>query len=152
MLKQCLLALVLGTLVYSVAPSAIAQDNGNSDQQSAQAAPPQEGHRHHNFDPAKRTKMLTKRLNLTADQQPKVLDILKSEQSQMQSLHSDTSLSQDDRRSKMMDIHKSTRDQIRAILDPDQQKQWDEMQSRRQRWQSQRENQQQGGATPNSNQ
>ena len=51
--------------------------------------------------------MLTKQLRLTSDQQPKVLEILKSEQSQMENLRSDSSVTQDDRRSKMMEIHKS---------------------------------------------
>jgi Spy/CpxP family protein refolding chaperone len=87
--------------------------------------------------------MLTKHLKLTADQQPKVLDILKSEQSQMESLRSDASTSRDDRRSKMMDIHKASDDQIRALLDSNQQKKFDEMQAKRERWQGRR-----GGSTP----
>ncbi len=41
------------------------------------------------------------------------------------------SLSQDDRRAKMMDIHKATDAQIRGILDSTQQKKWDEMQAKR---------------------
>ena len=79
--------------------------------------------------------MLTKQLKLTSDQRPKVLDILKSEQSQMQSLHSDSSTSQEDRRSKMIEIRKSSNGQIRALLDSNQQQKWDTMQSRRQQWQ-----------------
>ena len=135
MLKQGLLALLLAAVVYTVAPFASAQDNGSNDQQSTTAgAPPEHGHGGH-FDPEKRTEMLTKQLKLTSDQQPKVLDILKSEQSQMESLRSDSSVSQDDRRSKMMDIHKTSDDQIRALLDADQQKKWDAMQSRHEQWQ-----------------
>jgi periplasmic protein CpxP/Spy len=133
MFKRCLLTLMLsGSLVVAAAPG-FSQDNSASGQQ----APPQgeAGHPHGRFDPAKRTEMLTKQLNLTSDQQPKVLDILKSEQSQMESLHSDTSLSQEDRRSKMMDIHKTSSDQIRGLLDANQQKKWDEMQSKREQWQ-----------------
>ena len=52
----------------------------------------------------------------------------------MESLHQDTSLSQQDRRTKMMDIHKSSDTQIRALLDSTQQKKWDEMQARREQW------------------
>jgi periplasmic protein CpxP/Spy len=48
----------------------------------------------------------------------------------MESLHNDASASQDDKRSKMTEIHKSSNDQIRALLDPDQQKKFNEMQSR----------------------
>jgi hypothetical protein len=46
----------------------------------------------------------------------------------MESLHQDSSLSQQDRHTKMMDIHQSTDTQIRALLDSNQQKKWDEMQ------------------------
>jgi periplasmic protein CpxP/Spy len=135
MLKQGLLALLLAALLYAVAPFASAQDNGSNDQQSNTAGAPPEHGRGGHFDPEKRTEMLTKQLKLTSDQQPKVLDILKSTQSQMQSLRSDSSVSQDDRRSKMMEIHKTSDDQIRALLDPDQQKKWDAMQSKHEQWQ-----------------
>ena len=96
--------------------------------------------------------MLNKQLKLTSDQQPKVLEILKSEQSQMEKLRSDSSLSQDDRRSKMMDIHKSSNNQIRALLDPDQQKKWDAMQSKREQWQGHHQEGQGPGAAPDSSQ
>jgi periplasmic protein CpxP/Spy len=147
MSKRNLLALTLAGLVSVATVSAVAQ-SGN-DQQStppAQSTPMQEGHGHRQFDPEKRSEMLAKHLKLTSDQQSKVLDILKSEQSQMESLHSDTSMSQDDRRSKMMDIHKTSNDQIRALLNADQQKKFDEMESRRGQW----GNHQGGGAGSNS--
>jgi periplasmic protein CpxP/Spy len=133
---RCLLAWTLFCVVGMATISAVAQDNGDSQPQPPRpAATPDHWRGRGQFDPAKRTEMLTKQLGLTSDQQPKVLDALKSEQSQMETLHSDSSLSQDDRRTKMMDIHKTTNDQVRAILDPDQQKKWDEMQSRREQWQ-----------------
>lgn len=135
MLKRCLLALMLAGLVYAVTPAVVAQDAGSNDQQAAPSGPPPEhGPGRGHMDPAKHAAMLAKRLKLNADQQSKVEEIFKSEQSQMESLHSDTSVSQQDRRSKMMDIHKSSNDQIRALLDPDQQKKWDEMQSKREEW------------------
>jgi periplasmic protein CpxP/Spy len=129
MMKHLMLALVLAGTVYSVTPS-VAQDSPSNDSRSMQAGGPNHGRGH--FDPAKRTEMLTKHLKLNSDQQAKVLDILKSQQSQMESLRADTSTPQQDRRSKMMDLHKSTDDQIRGVLDSNQQKRWDEMQSKRQ--------------------
>jgi protein CpxP len=132
MLKHCLLALTVAGLLYSVNPPALAQNNpGSSQEAPPPGAPPERGHGRGHVDPAQHAAMLAKRLKLSSDQQSKVEDIFKSEQSQMESLHSDTSLSQQDRRAKMMDIHKATSDQIRALLNPDQQKKWDEMQSRR---------------------
>lgn len=115
MLKQSLLILAAAGLISIAAPFAGAQDSN-----SQQSAPMQEngGHHHGPPDPAKRTAELTKQLNLTSDQQPKVLDALQSEHSQMESLHQDSSLSREDRHAKMMDIRKSTDDQIRGLLDP----------------------------------
>jgi len=132
MLKHCLLALTLAALVCMVMPAALAQDTGNNDQQTAPSgATSGIGSGHGHMDPAKRVAMLAKQLNLSKDQQSKVQDILKAQQSQMESLRADSSVSHEDRRSKMMELHKSTNDQIRGLLDPDQQKKWDEMQSRR---------------------
>ena len=132
MLKHSLLALMLAGFLYTQTPSLLAQDAAANSQQSAPSATaPERGEGHHHFDPAKQTQRLTKKLNLTSDQQTKVQDILTSAQSQMQSLHSDTSISQDDRRSKMMEIRKTSSGQIRALLDPTQQQKFDEMQSRR---------------------
>lgn len=154
MVKQCLLTAMLVGLIYTAVPSAIAQDSGSNDQQSAPAgAPPERGHGRGHFDPAKRAEMLGKQLNLTSDQHSKVQDILKSEQSQMQSLRQDSSVSQPDRHSKMMDIHKGSNEQIRALLDTTQQKKWDEMQSRQDQWmQGHRHGGQAQGAPPDSEQ
>lgn len=137
MSKHFLLALVAAGAITVSATFVAAQDTMSHDQQ---ASPSEEtGHMHHGMDPAKRTQELTKKLNLTSDQQGKVQSILESEKSQMQSLHQDNSMSQQDRRSKMMDIHKASSDQIRAILDSTQQKKWDEMQAKREQWMQKRD-------------
>jgi len=142
MFKHSLLTLALAGLIC--AAPAVAQNA--PDQQ-----PPATGESMHHgrgpmMDPAQRTAHLTKKLNLTADQQAKVQDIFKSEQSQMQSLHNDSSMSRQDRRAKMMDIHKTSSDQVRALLDATQQKKWDEMQANReQRWQGHHKDGQSGG-------
>jgi periplasmic protein CpxP/Spy len=151
MLKNWLLALMLAGLLYAVNPLVVAQDGGGNDAQSAPAgAPPEHGPGHGHFDPAKRTEMLTKQLNLSSDQQAKVQDILKSEQSQMQKVHEDSSASQEDRRAKMMDLHKSSNEQIRTLLNADQQKKWDAMQSRHEQWMQGHRHGQVPGGTPDS--
>ena len=152
MLKHCLLTLMLAGFVYTGVPSAVAQSGGGYDQPSAPAgAPPDHGRGPGHFDPAKHTQMLTQKLNLTSDQQSKVQDIFTSEQSQMESLRADTSVSKDDRHSKMMAIHSATNDQVRGLLDPDQQKKWDAMQSRRGQWMEHRGGgDNSGGAPPQS--
>jgi Spy/CpxP family protein refolding chaperone len=133
MFKQCFATLLAASVISIAAPLASAQDNSSNSQQQSQPSQDMGRERHGRPDPAERTAHLTKKLNLTSDQQAKVLQILQSEQSQMQSAHQDSSTSQQDRHAKMMDIRKSTDAQIRAVLDSNQQKQWDEMQANREK-------------------
>lgn len=148
MFKRCLFALMVAGLLYAMPYTSAqntSQDTGSPDQQSAPAGAPQrQGRGGRHFDPARRSEMMAKHLNLNADQQAKVQEILTSEQSQMEKLRGDSSLSQQDRRSQMMDIHKTSNDQIRALLNSDQQKKWDEMQQRRE----QRMEERHGGKAP----
>ena len=129
-MKRCLVVLVAAGAISIAAPFVAAQDTQSADQQ-AQPAQEHGGWHHGAQDPAQRTKELTKHLNLTSDQQTKVQEIFTSEKSQMEGLHQDSSLSQQDRRAKMMDIHNTTNTQVRALLDSTQQKKWDEMQAKR---------------------
>jgi protein CpxP len=130
MFKQCVLIVCCASLIAMAAPFMPAQDSPSNSQQ---ASPSQDDGRwrHGPPDPARRTQELNKQLNLTSDQQTKVQDIFQSERSQMESLRQDTSLSQQDRRAKMMEMHKNTDSQIRAVLDSTQQQKWDEMQAKR---------------------
>src|SRR3984885_9337440 len=145
MIKQSLLILATAGLI-SIAPFATAQDNPSNNQPSAPAQ--EHGRWHGHEDPAQRTAELTKKLKLTSDQQTKVQDALQSEHSQMESLHQDSSLSQQDRRTKMMDIRKSTDDQIRGVLDSTQQKKWDEMQAKHEGMHNGHGGPPEGGAPP----
>jgi protein CpxP len=141
MFKKCLLVLVAASVISVGATFAAAQDSpappasappSSNDQQAAPSGQGNGGGWHHGPpDPAQRTQELTKKLKLTSDQQTKVQEIFQTEHSQMESLRGDTAVSQQDRRTKMMDMHKNTEAQVRAILDSTQQKKWDEMQAKR---------------------
>ncbi len=133
MLKQYLLILLAVSAIVIAAPFAAAQAS-NDAPPANQPAQDNGGWHHGPPDPAERTQELTKKLKLTSDQQTKVQDLFQSEHTQMESLHQDSSLSQQDRHAKMMDIRKSTDTQVRALLDANQQKKWDEMQARRGQW------------------
>ena len=74
-----------------------------------------------------RLQNMTNQLNLSEAQQQQIKPILENESKQMQTLRDDSSLSQQDRRSKMMQIRQETAGQIKPILNADQQKQYDEM-------------------------
>lgn len=130
MFKQSLIALLAAGLLSIAMTFATAQSSPSNDQQTP---PSQENgmHRRGQMDPAERTRELTKHLNLSSDQQTKVRDIYESARSQMENLRHDSSLSQEERHTKMMEIHKNSDAQVRGLLDSAQQKKWDEMQARR---------------------
>jgi len=132
MLRNLALALIVAGLVYAAVP-VVAQDNSAPAQEAGPPSGPPE-HGHGFFDPDRRADMLTKHLQLNSDQHAKVLEILKTSQTQMESLRNDTSSSREDKHAKMMEIRKNSDDQIRGVLDANQQKKWDQMQSKRQQW------------------
>jgi periplasmic protein CpxP/Spy len=84
---------------------------------------------HGPMSPDQKLQMLTKQLNLSTDQQEKIKPILESESQQMQTLRQDSSLSGEDRMSKMRQIRQSSNEQIKPILNSDQQQKFVEMMS-----------------------
>ena len=73
--------------------------------------------------------MLTKKLNLTPDQVTQVKAIDDDTMTQAKAVHEDTSLSQADKHAKMMDIHKTAQDKIRALLTDEQKTKYDALQA-----------------------
>ena len=77
-----------------------------------------------------RLQRMSQQLNLSDAQQQQIKPILENESKQMDSLREDTSLSQQDRWSKMTQIRQETSSQIKPILNSDQQQKYEEMMSR----------------------
>jgi Spy/CpxP family protein refolding chaperone len=134
MLKRSAITLVLAFVAmtaYSFAQQENQNPPGGQDSNASGQHDRRGGGRGGWGNPAEMTKHLTEQLNLTSDQQTKVQGILEDQQKQREALMQDSSLSQDDRRAKGMELRKKTMSDIRAVLTPDQQKQFDEMQARR---------------------
>jgi Spy/CpxP family protein refolding chaperone len=72
-------------------------------------------------------KHLTKKLDLSDDQQAKLKPILEDQRKQMDDLRNDSSLSREDRFSKMREIRQNSDTQIKSVLNDDQQKNFDKM-------------------------
>jgi Spy/CpxP family protein refolding chaperone len=73
-----------------------------------------------------RLKRMSETLNLTDEQKEKIRPVLQSEADQLKAMREDTSLSQDQRREKRLQIMQATRKQIREILTPEQRAKWRE--------------------------
>ena len=110
----------------------------------AQAGPPPAGGQRGGMrmDPGQRADMLKQNLGLSDDQTAQVKTIYQDSQTKMESLRSNSSLSQDDRRSQMMDIRKAENDKINALLTPDQKTKYAAFQ------QQMRDRMRGGGGTP----
>ena len=120
MYRRFLTVVASGLLVLGVALGVNAQEAG----------PPPGGQmvRGHRMSPDEELKRLDKSLKLTDDQKASIKPILEDRQKKMESLHSDTSLSREDRMGKMHSIMEESNGKIRDALNDDQKKQFDEMQ------------------------
>ena len=96
------------------------------------------------MDPNQQVQRLTKRLNLTADQQSQLLPILTERRQQMTSIRSDSSLSAQDRHAKMRAVRESSEAKIRALLTDSQKQTYDQMQQKMHERARQRQNSGQG--------
>ena len=67
---------------------------------------------------------LAQQLNLTDDQKAKVKPILEARDKKIADLRGDTSLSPEDRRTKMQSIREETTAQMKAVLTPEQFDKW----------------------------
>lgn len=70
---------------------------------------------------------ISKQLELTEDQKPKVKTVLDEQQTKMAELRKDTSLEQTDRRAKMKEIRDASTAKLKEILTADQFSKWEKM-------------------------
>lgn len=122
-MKQIFLRGMLAIAVVLVGATAYAQ-------MGAQAGGEMQG-QHQRMTTDQRLQMMTRQLNLTSDQQDKIKPILEDESQQMQALRADSSLSQQDRMSKMKELREKTNSQIKPVLTSDQQTKWQQMMEKR---------------------
>jgi periplasmic protein CpxP/Spy len=83
------------------------------------------------MDPATRATNVQQQLGLTDDVTAKIKDIYTDGTTKMQAVRGDSSLSQDDMRSKMMAIRQDENAKVKALLTADQAAKYDAMQQQR---------------------
>ncbi len=116
-------------LSVAAAGAAVAQDQAPPPPAPGQMGPPPGGGpRGGMMDPGRRAGMLKERLGLSDSQTEQVKTILEDNRTKMEALRSNSSLSQDDRRSQMMSIRKAENDKIEAVLTADQKTKFEAMQ------------------------
>ena len=114
---------ILTILVLSAAGLAFAQTP-----QESPAPTPDKHVGMHRESADEQLQMLSEKLNLTDDQKTKLKPILQDQMNQMKAVHEDSSLSPEQKKAKMKSIHESMHDQINAVLTPEQQTKFKQMQ------------------------
>jgi hypothetical protein len=133
---------IFGVGAVIAAPVAQDQATGAGGDKNGQAAV---RHHHRRADPNRQLQSLTKRLNLTDDQQKQILPLLTQQQQQMHQIFSDHSLTRKDRFAKMRTVREQTASSIKAVLNDQQKQQWEQMQQRmHQRMQERRQQHEDG--------
>ncbi|HEX5282606.1 MAG TPA: hypothetical protein VFW30_00680 [Bryocella sp.] len=113
-------AVLVCGLSVAAAGAAVAQDQAPPPPPQGQVGPPNGGGARGGMDPGRRLERMKHELNLTDDQTSQVKAILEDGRTKMEALRSNSSLSQEDRRSQGMSLRKAENDKIEALLTPDQ--------------------------------
>jgi Spy/CpxP family protein refolding chaperone len=125
MKKQLCTIALSGLLAAGMSVAAAsAQDNSMQQQGGTMQGPPPQGSMQGGHgrwgNPDEMLAHMTKRYNLTADQQTQLKPILTDQQQQMMQMRSDTTMSKQDKMAKMKSMHDESTQKIEAILTPDQ--------------------------------
>jgi periplasmic protein CpxP/Spy len=141
MTRKSILSLAIAASMM-LAGSALAQDQQPAQQPDTQQPAQQgtEGHAHKGMrgqrgemmmDPQAQLDHMSKELNLTDDQKAKIQPILEDTQKQMEGVRNDSSLSQQDRMTKVREIHQNAMSQVEPILTAEQRTKLEKMQQNR---------------------
>jgi Spy/CpxP family protein refolding chaperone len=79
------------------------------------------------MDPQEQLARLSKRLQLTADQQSKIGAILTQRQQQVQAVRGDSTLKPADKRAKLLALMQTTQQSVNAVLTDEQRQRWTDM-------------------------
>jgi periplasmic protein CpxP/Spy len=137
-MKRQIAGLTLFTLFGLGAALAAPQDSQSAAGAQAQSETTQHAGKQHQVDPNRQVQRLSKRLNLTADQQAQLLPILTDRQKQIVAIRSDNTLAAQDRREKLRAVMEDSNTKIKALLNDTQKQTFEQLeQQRRTRMQEQ---------------
>ena len=124
--KKLMMAALLAASVLAGSSALQAQDATTNNSPTTPTTPPPGA-------PVRRGgfEMISKQLDLTDDQKPKVKPIWEDMQQQMREVRTDSTLANTEKRAKMKDIRDATTAKLKDILTADQLTKWEKMGPRR---------------------
>jgi periplasmic protein CpxP/Spy len=123
-LKQMLVLSAIAALSV-VTPVVIAQTEDSAENKSQQDTAQSSAQQQENVD--SKLQQISQQLNLSEEQKTKLKPILQDEGDQLKALKSNTSVSSQDKLQKAKEIRAAHKEQIDAILTPEQKQKWQQM-------------------------
>jgi protein CpxP len=123
-LKQMFVLSAIAALSV-VTPVVIAQTQDSAENKSQQDTTQSSAQQQENVE--SKLQQISQQLNLSEEQKTKLKPILQDEVDQLKALKSDTSVSTQEKFQKAKEIRASHKQQIDAILTPDQKQKWQQM-------------------------
>lgn len=122
---------VVFTMMIALVLSSVAFSQGSSAAQVDQQRQTKSSKSVHQelMTPEAMVEHLSTELNLTEEQRTKIKPMAEDVYKQMDQVRQDSSLSEQERREKLRQIHENALGQVKTILNPEQQKKLDEMMS-----------------------
>ena len=120
---------IFAVVVLSAAGLTFAQA---SQEPQAPAPDKHAGMRHNGESVDEHLQTLSEKLNLTDDQKAKLKPILQDQMQQIKAVHQDSSLSPEQKRAKVKSVRESFHEQVNAVLTPEQQTKFKQMQQEHQ--------------------
>jgi protein CpxP len=112
-----LAALLLGTVMTGAAFAQAANTNTSNTQNAPESANAEKSERHEAM----------KALNLTDDQKKQIKQFHQDAKTQAAAIKKDQTLSADQKKAKLQELHQSTQDKVASILTPEQKQKWEQM-------------------------
>jgi periplasmic protein CpxP/Spy len=122
-MKRLLLSTALALALAGTAAFAQQAQPTLPENSSPNATAPYHHRGHHAQNPQKQAEMISKKLNLSADQTAKLAPIFADRDQKTQALFQNQSLTQDQRHAQMKAIRDNTQQQLSSVLSPDQMQQ-----------------------------
>ena len=125
------MSMLLGALLATGAAFAQAPDQNQQPSAAQTTEAGKQAREHKAPNPDRMAKHLEKKLNLSSDQVAQIKPVLEDRVQKMQALRADTSLSQQDRRTKAHQIMQDSNTKIEAVLNDTQKQQFEQLMQQR---------------------
>jgi Spy/CpxP family protein refolding chaperone len=125
-MKKAVLSAALSAAMFAAAVPVIAQTTPQEATSGATQNAPEKPYGRHHRHPSP-IGYMSRKLNLSQQQQDQLKPIFQKQREQMQAIRKDTTLTADQKKQKIEALHQEFQPQVNGVLTPEQQQQWQQV-------------------------